>query len=64
MYPGRDSYLFTLAELYAEAGRDRAALNALRAAIRSSERWKGDARASTSFQRFRGTEEFEVLTGG
>jgi len=63
MYPGRDSYLFTLAELYAEAGRDRAALNALRGAIRSSERWKQDARASTSFRRFHGAEEFEVLTG-
>lgn len=62
MYPHRDSYLFTLAEWYAEAGRDRDALNSLRAAIRIRDIWKEEARASDAFSDLRGTEEFQLLT--
>lgn len=64
MYPHRDSYLFTLAEWYAEAGRDRDALNSLRAAIRVRDFWKGEARASPAFTGLRDTEEFQLLTSG
>lgn len=64
MYPHRDSYLFTLAEWYAQAGRDRDALNSLRAAIRIRDIWKEEARASDAFSDLRGTEEFQLLTSG
>ena len=64
MYPHRDSYLFTLAEWYAEDGRDREALNSLRAAIRTRDFWKEEARASDAFSDLRGTEEFRLLTSG
>ena len=64
MYPHRDSYLFTLAEWYAEDGRDREALNSLRAAIRTRDFWREEARASDAFGDLRGTEEFRLLTSG
>ena len=64
MYPHRDSYLFTLAEWYAEAGRDREALNSLRAAIRVRDIWKEEARASAAFSGMRASEEFRLLTSG
>lgn len=64
MYPHRDSYLFTLAEWYAEAGRDREALNSLRAAIRIRDVWRGEARASAAFGGLRDTEEFRLLISG
>ena len=64
MYPHRDSFLFTLAEWYAEAGRDRDALNSLRAAIRIRDIWKEEARTSDAFSDLRGTEEFQLLTSG
>ena len=64
MYPHRDSYLFTLAEWYAEDGRNREALNSLRAAIRTRDFWKEEARASDAFSDLRGTEEFRLLTSG
>lgn len=64
MYPHRDSFLFTLAAWYAEAGRDREALNSLRAAIRIRDIWKEEARASDAFSDLRGTEEFRLLTSG
>ena len=64
MYPHRDSYLFTLAEWYAEADRDRDALNSLRAAIRIRDIWKEEARASNAFSDLRGREEFQLLTSG
>ena len=63
MYPRRDSYLFALAEWYAEARRDREALNALRAAIGFRDTWKAEARSSDAFRRFRGLSEFQVFTG-
>ena len=64
MYPHRDSYLFTLAEWYAEAGRDRDALNSLRAAIRIRDIWREEARASAAFNGLRDTEEFRLLISG
>jgi len=64
MYPHRDSYLFTLAEWYAEAGRDRDALNSLRAAIRIRDIWSEEARTSASFNGLRDTEEFRLLISG
>ncbi len=64
LYPHRDSYLFTLAEWYAEAGRDRDALNSLRAAIRIRDIWREEARTSDAFSDLRGTEEFQLLTSG
>ena len=64
MYPHRDSYLFTLAEWYAEAGRDRDALNSLRAATRIRDIWKAEARASEAFSGLRASEEFRLLTAG
>ena len=64
MYPHRDSYLFTLAEWYAEAGRDRNALNSLRAAIRIRDVWRGEARASAAFIGLHDTEEFRLLISG
>ncbi len=64
MYPHRDSYLFTLAEWYAEAGRDRDALNSLRAAIRIRDIWRTEARASAAFNGLRDTEEFRLLISG
>ena len=63
MYPHRDSYLFALAEWFAEATRDRDALNTLRSAIRIRDTWKEEARNSDAFRRFRGLSEFQVLTG-
>ena len=64
MYPHRDSYLFTLAEWYAESGRDRDALNSLRAAIRIRDIWREEARASAAFNGLRDTEEFRLLISG
>lgn len=64
MYPHRDSYLFTLAEWYAEAGRDRDALNSLRAAIRIRDIWRMEAAASAAFNGLRDTEEFRLLISG
>lgn len=64
MYPHRDSYLFTLAEWYAEAGRDRDAVNSLRAAIRIRDIWREEARASAAFNGLRDTEEFRLLISG
>lgn len=64
MYPHRDSYLFTLAEWYAEAGRDRDAINSLRAAIRIRDIWRGEARASAAFNGLRDIEEFRLLISG
>jgi uncharacterized Ntn-hydrolase superfamily protein len=64
MYPHRDSYLFTLAEWYAEDGRNREALNSLRAAIRIRDFWREEARASDAFSDLRGMEEFRLLTSG
>ncbi|MYF60147.1 MAG: DUF1028 domain-containing protein [Gammaproteobacteria bacterium] len=64
MYPHRDSYLFTLAEWYAEASRDRDALNSLRAAIRIRDIWRAEARASAAFNGLRDTEEFRLLISG
>jgi len=61
MNPRQAGYLFTLAEWYAEAGRDRPALNALRRAIGYGDQWKDSARESESLARFRGTEEFQKL---
>lgn len=62
MYPHRDGYLYTLAEWYAEAGRDRDALNSLRAAIRIRDVWRAQARESAAFRDLRELEEFELLT--
>ena len=64
MYPHRDSFLFTLAEWYAEVGRDREALNSLRAAIRIRDIWRAEARASAAFGNLRETEEFRLLPAG
>ena len=61
MNPRRDNYLFTLAEWYAEAGDERAALNTLREAIGKNERWKASARNSEAFATYAEMDEFQKL---
>jgi len=61
MNPRRDNWVFDLAEWHAEAGDDRAALNALRSAIRQNPQWKAAGADSEAFVHLRATSEFQQI---